>query len=195
MLEKRCPRLKMPQHLLRAILSCQKSLDTYAWTYLRSIDTSCDCSREKVRVANAYVVWQTDFDFPAWRILIRSTWKEFQTRFRGILANLEKARWVFEECDNGITYQMYIRKRLESEQTYQNLTMEEHEMKMKMVQTWLAGNGYLEDDHQHYQDTRNNYPGTASWILDHPNLKDWLSFDDKASTPIMWMTGVPGAGE
>jgi hypothetical protein len=68
-------------------------------------------------------------------------------------------------------------------------------MKMRVVQTWLAANGQLEHDHQDYQDIRNRYPGTASWILDHPNMKDWLSFDDEECTPIMWITGVPGAGE
>jgi hypothetical protein len=122
-------------------------------------------------------------------------WNGFQAQFEGILAKLEIAQWIFEECDTGATYQTYIRKRLGSDKAHHKLIAEEHGRRMNMVMTWLAANERPQYDHEVHRSLRNEYPGTASWILDHHIMKEWMTFDDIVHARLVWMTGVPGAGK
>ena len=62
------------------------------------------------------------------------------------------------------------------------------------VQRWLSHPG---EDEQAYQDRwrteREKFPGTASWILESSQVKDWMDKEEPVS--ILWVYGKKGAGK
>jgi hypothetical protein len=68
-----------------------------------------------------------------------------------------------------------------------------HEQYSK-VERWLTNPG---DDEQQYQtrwrNRREKFPGTASWILEHPQVEEWMDKEEPTSS-ILWVYGKKGAG-
>jgi len=46
---------------------------------------------------------------------------------------------------------------------------------------------------EHYTAIRCAYPGTGDWILHRDLVIDWLDHSSSVN-PILWLTGIPGAG-
>ena len=60
------------------------------------------------------------------------------------------------------------------------------------VQTWLsAANATI--DQQNGTDVGNENPGTGRWLLTVDKYQSWFNID-LCSTPLLWMNGIPGAG-
>ena len=61
------------------------------------------------------------------------------------------------------------------------------------VINWLAAvNSVL--DQEASAAVRNEYPSTGKWILQDINIRSWMD-PNNSMVPIMWMNGIPGAGE
>ena len=67
-----------------------------------------------------------------------------------------------------------------------------------MIAQWLAPfsyeTSYYADDLRSAYESR--HPGTCEWILERPEFKLWMQSDpNDATTRMLWLTGVPGAGK
>lgn len=66
--------------------------------------------------------------------------------------------------------------------------------KIKSVKEWLATGSQAQQDHEEFLAVRKEYPSTGRWILKHESITNWMDAD-VPTTPITWMTGIPGAGK
>lgn len=73
------------------------------------------------------------------------------------------------------------------------LVTEEQNKKERSVREWLATGGHAQTDHEQFVGIRKAYPSTGNWILEHEFILNWIDAD-VPTTPIVWMTGIPGAG-
>ena len=48
--------------------------------------------------------------------------------------------------------------------------------------------------HEQVHNVHASYAGTGSWILHNDKVAQWMN-DNLPRTPILWMHGIPGAGE
>jgi hypothetical protein len=90
-------------------------------------------------------------------------------------------------------WMQYQTDTLEFKADMQQRVKEEKLKKLSRVREWLAIESQAEQDHAGFREIRKNNSATATWILDHPFVKDWLEADIP-TTPWLWMHGIPGAG-
>ena len=75
-----------------------------------------------------------------------------------------------------------------------NAQKERHEQHQRLaVISWLS---HISCDllHAELQETRQRFPDTTRWIFDTAQMCEWLRKDDSSSL-ILWLCGIPGAGE
>ncbi|UPX12310.1 uncharacterized protein EKO05_0002864 [Ascochyta rabiei] len=148
----------------------------------------------------------------AWNRFFRSMWKNFDTKFGGILKNLGRHKDFVENCAQLAQYELYqsnlVDMRTASSNRFQQyqqnvvemnikldeLVAEQQLEKMKALVEWLAVGQQAQEDHDEYQKIRSRYKSTVHWILSNEHIKHWAEANIPAK-PVMWMNGIPGAGK
>lgn len=129
-----------------------------------------------------------------WKRIFRAVWKDFSTRFDGILKSLARHKDLVE-CRASLTqYRRYQEDITGLKAKIDGLVKDEHNKKATRVKEWLATGAQSIYDHERFLAEREPYPSTGRWILDHEIISDWMNAEVPAS-PIVWMTGMPGAGK
>jgi hypothetical protein len=121
-------------------------------------------------------------------------WKDFNTKFEGILKSLRRHKELVESRASLTQYHIYREDMTDIKAKVEKLVDEERENKIKSVKDWLNEDPSPESDHDAYRLVKGEYPGTGDWIAESEAIKHWLDAD-VPSTPLLWMTGIPGAGE
>ncbi|KAB5535360.1 hypothetical protein GE09DRAFT_358884 [Coniochaeta sp. 2T2.1] len=72
---------------------------------------------------------------------------------------------------------------------------ERKEEQYSKVQRWLSNPGEDEQTyHKRCRSTREEFPGTGSWILKDPQVVEWVDKEEPANS-ILWVYGKKGAGK
>jgi hypothetical protein len=121
-------------------------------------------------------------------------WKDFNTKFEGILKSLRRHKELVESRASLTQYHMYQEDVSEIKAKVEELVEEEKRKKKANVRDWLAVDTRPEHDHDTYRLVKGEYAGTGDWIAEHEAIKHWLDAD-VPSTPLLWMAGIPGAGK
>ncbi|KAF2638941.1 hypothetical protein P280DRAFT_470952 [Massarina eburnea CBS 473.64] len=129
-----------------------------------------------------------------WKRLFRSSWKNFGTKFNGILKSLARHKNLIECRASLSQYQLYREDMSDMKVKLDGLIEEEKIKKMKTVKEWLAVGSLPDNDHEEFCEVRKKNPRTGGWILNHEYIRDWM-IADVPNSPIVWMTGIPGAGK
>jgi|SRR5690242_13998118 len=139
-------------------------------------------------------------------------WKDFNTKFDGILKNLGRHKTFVDTCAQRAQYQLYqqditdmkatsLDRFRQHQQDVQELNVKLDELvaadrvkKADAVKQWLAAGQQSSLDHDGYCRIRAENSNTTHWIFQQAYIVDWI---DAAvpSTPVLWMHGIPGAGE
>jgi hypothetical protein len=121
-------------------------------------------------------------------------WKDFNTKFGGILKSLSRHKDLVE-CRAGIAqYRMYQDDIAELKAKLDETIAKEQAKKMMVVKDWLAVGEQQQKDHENFVRIRKECATTARWVLQHETIKHWMDAD-VPNTPTVWMHGIPGAGE
>ncbi|KAF1974533.1 C2H2 domain-containing protein, partial [Bimuria novae-zelandiae CBS 107.79] len=134
------------------------------------------------------------FSGSRWRKFFRAMWKDFDTKFSGILKRLARHKDVVE-CRATISqYRTYRENMAEMKAKLDEMIAEERAKKLSAVKEWLAVGSIQEEDHAKFTEIRLSYQDTGKWIMKNDNIKDWIDAD-VPTTPIVWLNGMPGAGK
>lgn len=128
-----------------------------------------------------------------WKQLFRALWRSFNTQFGEIIRNLEKHRLLIESQASITQFAEILSTRESTETVLENQRKEEIRKQRELVYQWLSAANY-EGDQETYTKTRRAYPGTGKWLLRHNRFHSWFD-PDFCSNPLVWLTGIPGAGE
>jgi hypothetical protein len=109
-------------------------------------------------------------------------WKDFDTKFGGILKSLGRHKDLVECRASIAQYRMYQEDIADLKSKLDEKVAEEQTKKMMIVKDWLAVGEQQQKDHDSYSGVRKECATTARWVLQH-------------DTPTVWMHGIPGAGE
>ncbi|KAK0631420.1 hypothetical protein B0T14DRAFT_2863 [Immersiella caudata] len=133
------------------------------------------------------------FTQKTWQTLFRSTWTNFQRRFSEPIDNFKRHRRLLENHANLVLFEeiMVIRdSQVESRKAEREDRRREQQTR---VRAWLAHED-MQSDQDYNAGLRNSFPGTGLWILKKRLLRAWFDPESKAD-PILWLTGIPGAGK
>jgi hypothetical protein len=67
------------------------------------------------------------------------------------------------------------------------------ERRRKAVQEWLSAAEY-DADQEKSNKIREEYPETGRWLLGNDLFKSWFQ-PEVCTAPILWISGIPGAGK
>jgi hypothetical protein len=129
-----------------------------------------------------------------WKRFFRSMWKDFNTKFGGILKNLSRHKDLVE-CRAGIAqYRRYQEEITDLNAMLDETIAREQTKKMMVVKDWLAAGEQQQKDNDSFAGVRNDCATTAQWILQHEIIKHWMDAG-VPNTPTVWVHGIPGAGQ
>lgn len=145
----------------------------------------------------------------------RTAWKDFKSRFRHILGDLQRHKSLIESHANIIQIQEAQEARDATKDVFSKLLHDNtlqvqealaareatHDSFMKVfqsnrdnqhvfVQNWLSPVN-VKVDQEGYIAMRHG--DTGQWILNNDAIKSWMDPNDQ-TMPIVWLTGIPGAG-
>ena len=106
-------------------------------------------------------------------------WKDFDTKFSGILKSLARHKDLVECRASVSQYRIYREDMSEMKSKLDEMIAEERTKKLTAVKEWLAVGSIQEDDHRDYTFIRNAYRETGKWIMKHDTIKDWMDADSE----------------
>jgi hypothetical protein len=121
-----------------------------------------------------------------------SLWRDFHSRFRKILDNLERNRDLMEFEVSLVDIENARMVRDQAEQRFNEHRDKERRRRMISVVEWLAPVD-TNSDQDRCTEVRWQYPGTANWILTERTVKAWQN-SSLAKDAGTWIYGIPGAG-
>lgn len=128
-----------------------------------------------------------------WRQLFQATWKTYKSNFDPLVGNIRvhgdlvQRQATMTEIENQ-------RKAMETQndQLKSIREMEKAHM-LREVYSWLSAPN-IDNDHYHYSKIREEHSCTGRWLLDIPAFKEWFDPMYPTIPPLLWITGIPGAG-
>lgn len=127
-----------------------------------------------------------------WKQLFQATWKNFRTRFSGIIDNFRRHKILIESQASIVQFEQFERARAVAEEEFKTIRVNEDKRRQIVVRDWL-GSASTEADQEYYASIRAPYPETGRWLLEKKQVQTWLD-PNSSSIPYLWLTGIPGAG-
>ncbi len=133
--------------------------------------------------------------------MFRSYWRDFETKFSGILKALQYHKDLLkEQAEHSLdrirvqeTRRKYddLRDRLLLE--IENRNKDERQRNYVEVKSWIAAPS---PQHEHEQACakRTEEDQSGEWIFQKPQIKEWKDWDTPDNS-ILWLHGIPGAGK
>jgi len=84
-------------------------------------------------------------------------------------------------------------RRIENDRFEEHLAKEDIE-RYRAVASWLKA-ADMASEQYHLSKTRAAYPEIGKWLVNHQTFKDWFDPQFPNIPPLLWLTGIPGAGE
>lgn len=135
----------------------------------------------------------SDYEDAVWQTVFKESWKTCQSRFPGIIRKIATQRNLIESKATEVQVEEV------RESIHQSLQVEERQFdeqtlrQIRDVHNWLRPTN-VEIDQDALVEAREEYPGTGQWLLENTLFKEW--FDPRFPTipPLLWISGIPGAG-
>lgn len=131
----------------------------------------------------------------AWHFWFAFDWGLFERRFKSILERLSAHCDLLDKEAAAIHYSE-MKKMRDSRQREDEEFEEREERRLRRmaeeVNGWLSAAEGIQEDYLHKLDDKRQ-SGTCDWILNDDQMFSWV--EDEKGDPILWMTGIPGAGK
>ncbi|RYN16465.1 hypothetical protein AA0112_g12495 [Alternaria arborescens] len=129
-----------------------------------------------------------------WVRFFKSMWKNFHTKFDGILSSLRRHKDIVECRATLVQYRLYQDDVADFKAKLEENVAREETKNLMVVKEWLSVGELPQLDHASYCKIRADYATTTKWISQHKTVKHWIHADVPKS-PVVWMYGIPGAGK
>ena len=120
-----------------------------------------------------------------------SLWKNFESRFTGILENLARHRDLVDKEAISIDITESRSWRIKTEEDIERREKYRQEQQLHYTLNWLAVDDFLQEEElERLSDQRED--GTCEWVMDRSPLTAWTTDEDREA--VLWFHGIPGAG-
>ncbi|KAK1753778.1 hypothetical protein QBC47DRAFT_387120 [Echria macrotheca] len=128
-----------------------------------------------------------------WRTLFDITWNTFRTRFSEPMNNLKRHRKLLESYAGLTALERISALSNDQAEALKLQRLEARRQQQERVRAWLSPEDMMVDQ-ERYAAERRKYSGTGAWILRRNMVMSWLDLSANVD-PILWITGIPGAGK
>ena len=129
-----------------------------------------------------------------WKQLFQATWKTHKTRFDDLISGIRRHGDLIVNQANLSSIKASLEERKVSDRRFKEIADAESGRKLRELQGWLRAPNVANDQHE-FSRLRSEYPGTGRWLLDNQKFKDWFAPLCQSIPPVLWLNGIPGAGE
>jgi len=138
----------------------------------------------------------------AWKLLFTSLWKDFGSRFSGIIEDLKRQREFVDREAVSIDIveskasRSHFQEEIKQRQMRSLMLIEQSETEAQLARkrhavAWLSEN--VRDQEEHYERiSSRRHDDTCKWVVRQSQMEVWMRSDRKA--PLLWLNGKPGAG-
>jgi hypothetical protein len=123
-----------------------------------------------------------------------ATWKTYKSRFSGVISNMARHRTLIESQATLSQIEDFQESRRIEDERFEAEMKNQDLHRSQAVYNWLRATSIDTDQYQ-LSKIRAEYPGTGRWLLDNPTFKEWFDPQFPAIPPVLWLNGIPGAGE
>ncbi|XXG96436.1 hypothetical protein Hte_002719 [Hypoxylon texense] len=125
--------------------------------------------------------------------LFQATWTTHKSRFKPLIDNIRGHGVLVQNQATLSQIEDYRKDARTKEYQLQSMLENDQNRRLREVFAWLSAPN-VENDQRHYSKIREEYPDTGRWLLRARAFEEW--FDPRCPTipPLLWMTGIPGAG-
>ena len=127
----------------------------------------------------------------AWKQLYHATWRGLQIRIDHLAKSLQRHKRLVETQASLEEYRQFHDFRVEAQAALARLEGSEKDRRQLLVQQWL---GPLNVGTRHDNAAKARFGNTGEWLLQNHRFQGWFS-PDHCSDPLLWLHGIPGAGE
>ena len=138
--------------------------------------------------------------------MFRSVWADYKIRFGQTLKNFERHAELIQSqfillqsrqqsIDRSRIIDGINKLQSNLDQVQQSLKVQEDNRRtdqVRCIREWLAGSA-ASIYHEAAERARVDFGKTGSWIINSPEISQWLN-DDLPPRSTVWMHGIPGAG-
>ncbi|KAI8631011.1 hypothetical protein F5Y19DRAFT_483660 [Xylariaceae sp. FL1651] len=129
-----------------------------------------------------------------WKRFFDASWKDFKSKFDGILTNLARNRDLVDREAASFDIVEAKANRQELIEKLEQRAKEIRDWQLREIFVWLdlAGRDREQEDLlSKFQ--LNRHEGTCRWVFEHPRFQTW--FDEEDPRLIIWLKGKPGSGK
>ena len=127
-----------------------------------------------------------------WQIWFAIDWGLFEGRFKSILRRLDSHRELLDK-EAAATHFLEMKRMREKRQLKEeSIEQQRNNQLAREILAWLSADEDGQEEYLHRLSDQRQL-GTCDWILNEPRVSAWIEDDSK--DPILWMTGIPGAGK
>lgn len=128
-----------------------------------------------------------------WKQLFSATWRGFVSRINSLVENMKRHQQLIESRANVMQLQEMKALRQKSDDEFASIAKAEDDRRRDIVRQWLAGFSN-EKEQDRCRRLRKDCPGSGRWLIQSNRFQEWYSLSNW-STPVLWLTGIPGAGK
>ncbi|KAJ6150201.1 hypothetical protein N7471_001400 [Penicillium samsonianum] len=132
------------------------------------------------------------FTKPMWKQIFQATWPTYKSRFERIVTNLNRHKQLLEGRVTFSQLESVISTGFKTLEEFEKQREDEKISKHRAVQCWLRS-ADVETDQETLARVRSGNPETGNWLFCHGLFQTWQ--DSIAPTPLLWLSGIPGAGK
>ena len=127
-----------------------------------------------------------------WHFWYTINWNLFEHRFKSILHRLSAQCEILDKEAAAIHFSQMKAFRIKCQGIDDALEQQNPAHMVESVFGWLSADEDIQEERLHrISDLRQ--PETCNWVLEDPQMQQWVA--DDSGDPIIWMTGIPGAGK
>lgn len=127
-----------------------------------------------------------------WESLFKAAWRDFNPTIKHIKHNLERHRQLVDGSANLTQFLESQSLRNEENSKFERAAKDNEDERRRVVQEWLSP-ANCEIQQNHHRTKRSFCADAGRWLLEHVQFQKWFS-PDKCATPLLWLSGIPGAG-
>ncbi|KAF4946503.1 hypothetical protein FGADI_11141 [Fusarium gaditjirri] len=130
----------------------------------------------------------------AWEKLFDMNWKTIRAELLSVSSNIARHRDAIQNQANQSQETDSEEHHTEPVSQSDPLMEEDFRLRRLAVCRWLRPIDSAADQAR-LSKIRSEYPGTGRWLLDNDTFKSWLDLRYARIPPLLWLTGLPGAGK
>jgi hypothetical protein len=127
------------------------------------------------------------------RVFFHASWNSFGSRFKFLIANLERHKHLVESQASLVEYQNAKEARLLAESKFVQTEEDEKKRQLRMITEWLSPAEFKTD-----QETARNFRGESNdcgrWLFKDKKVSA-VCDPDSSTVQSLWLVGIPGAGK